>query len=229
MDVKIRIVIADDHAVLRAGLRLLINGQPDMEVVGEAADGSEAVTRARETQPDVMLLDLSMPGQGGMQAITGIRQAAPNTRVLALTMYDDPAYLRSVLATGGAGYVVKSVADMELLTAIRAVANGRTFVDLPGLDRSPAEQGVQGSDGGAAQTERSLSLLSDRERTVLSLVAQGYTNQEVADQLEVSVKSVETYRARLMDKLGLQNRADLVRYALECGLLIPPTPPIPSP
>jgi DNA-binding NarL/FixJ family response regulator len=219
---KIRILIADDHAVLRAGLRILINTQPDMEVVGEAADGSEAVRKAVETEPNVALMDITMPASGGIKAIERIRQECPQTRVLVLTMHDDIAYLRSALAAGGSGYVVKKAADSELLSAIRAVHKGHMFVDLAS-DRINV-QDVLVSRAVKAQTRLGggpKSLLSQREREVLHLVAQGYTNQQVADRLCLSVKTVETYRSRLVEKLELRNRADLVRYALEIGLLGP--------
>jgi two-component system response regulator NreC len=215
---KIQVLIVDDHAVLRAGLRVLINAQPDMETVGEAVDGLEAVSKARETQPNVILMDLTMPGHGGLTAIANLRSVCPDARVLVLTMHDHSSYFRSVLAAGAVGYVVKTAADTELLTAIRAVSQGRTFVDLS-LSRDET-QGFLDSK----KSRASMHLLSDREREVLDLVAQGFTNQDVAARLKLSVKSVETYRARLMEKLDLRTRADLVRYALECGLLVPGKP-----
>lgn len=218
---KIRIVIVDDHTVLRSGLRMLINSQPDMEVAGEATDGAEAVKKVRQIQPDVVLLDLTMPGQGGLPVLAGLRKACSDARVLVLTMHDDPAYVRSALAAGAAGYVVKTAADTELLTAIRAVVEGRTFVDLSINQHEVQDILSRKRARDAAGEEGVIRLLSEREREVLDLVAQGHTNQEVADRLGLSVKSVETYRARLMDKLGLQSRADLVRYALDCGILKP--------
>jgi DNA-binding NarL/FixJ family response regulator len=219
---KIRILIADDHAVLRAGLRMLIGAQPDMEVVGEAADGDEAVRGAVETRPDVALLDITMPGIGGIKAIERIRREAPDTRVLVLTMHDVPAYLRSVLAAGGSGYVVKRSADAELLSAIRGVHRGRTVLD-PALAVRVVEGGLSKRSVAAAPGAGS-SPLSQREREVLDLVAKGYTNQQIADQLGLSVKTVETYRSRLVEKLGLKSRADLVRYALDSGLFGPTEP-----
>lgn len=216
---KIRVFIADDHAVLRSGLRLLINGQPDMEVVGEAADGLEAEQRISTTAPDVALMDLSMP-HDGLHAIRQISQASPATRVLALTMHDDPGYLRLALSAGAAGYVVKTAVDSELLTAIRTVAQGRTFVDLScSPDRMFAEPLAAERDLTPRPTGPSDQPLSRREREVLTRIARGFTNQEIAEQLSLSVKTVETYRARLMVKLDLRSRADLVRYALDHGLL----------
>lgn len=207
---KIRVLIADDHAVLRSGLRLLINAQPDMEVAGEAASSHEVLAKTRAAGADVLILDLTMPGGGAIKVIERLRRECPDTRVLVLTMHDDAAYLRAVLAAGGSGYVVKTAADAELLTAIRAVAGGRTFVDLSLGDDGLGQPGPAG--------------LSPREREVLALLARGHTNQEVADRLFLSVKTVETYRARSADKLGLRTRADLTRYAMGAGMLGPDAP-----
>jgi DNA-binding NarL/FixJ family response regulator len=162
----------------------------------------------------VALVDISMPGSGGIKAIERIREAAPATRVLVLTMHDMPAYLRAALAAGASGYVVKRSADSALLAAIRDVHRGRTALD-PGLAASVVQSGLRRR--GATGTSPT-ALLSQREREVLELVAQGYTNQQIADHLGLSVKTVETYRARLVEKLGLQSRAELVRYALDSGL-----------
>ncbi len=213
---SIRVLVADDHAVLRAGLRMLIGAQPDMEVVGEAADGDEAVQKALELRPDVALIDITMPGIGGMKAIERVRQGCPKTRVLVLTMHEVPAYLRLALAAGASGYVVKSAADSELLSAIRSVHRGRTVLD-PGL-AALVVQGALGKKAVGSQAGGPANPLSPRERDVLELVAQGYTNQQIADRLGLSVKTVETYRSRLVEKLGLRSRADLVRYALDSGL-----------
>ena len=211
---RIRILLADDHAVLRTGLRMLISDHRDLEVVGEASDGDEAVRKAAILRPDVALVDISMPGTGGIKAIERIRQAAPATRVLVLTMHDVPAYLRAALAAGASGYVVKRAADSDLLAAIREVHRGRTV-----LDPSLAARVVHGSLRRRGLTGPTPTApLSQREREVLELVAQGFTNQQIADHLGLSVKTVETYRARLVEKLGLQSRAELVRYALDSGL-----------
>jgi DNA-binding NarL/FixJ family response regulator len=211
---RIRILIADDHAVLRTGLRMLTGSQRDLEVVGEASDSDEAVRKAATLRPDVALVDITMPGSGGIKAIERIRQAAPATRVLVLTMHDVPAYLRAALAAGATGYVVKRAADSDLLAAIRGVHTGRTVLD-PSLSARVVQGGLR-RRGPASPT--AAALLSQREREVLELVAQGYTNQQIADHLGLSVKTVETYRARLVEKLGLQSRAELVRYALDSGL-----------
>lgn len=203
--VQIRVVIADDHAIVREGLRLLLEAQDDLEVVGEAADGVEAVRLAREADPEVVLLDLSMPGAEGTQVIAAIREQAPRTRVLVVTMHQGDAYVRAALDAGAAGYVVKHVDGRVLVAAIRSVHRGRTFVDVsrPGDIRSAAPSVP----------------LSRRERQVLMLLSEGHSNRGVASRLRLSVKTVETYRTRLGSKLGLRTRADLFRYAVETGIL----------
>jgi len=215
---SIRVLIADDHAVLRAGLKLLINAQSDMIVVGEAASGPEAVSGAQTTGPHVVLLDLSMPGARFTHTIEQLGQAAPRARVLVLTMHDDPAYMQAALQAGASGFIVKKAADVELLTAIRAVHHDRTFVNLtrPGETAPGPELRRVSRDSPAAGLPRPLSR---REAEVLRLLAQGHTNQEAANQLAVSVKTIETHRRRLGDKLGLKSRAQLFRFAVESGVL----------
>ena len=168
-----------------------------------------------ECRPDVLVLDLAMPGGGSIEAIQRIREMAPKTRVLVLSMHDDSSYLRAVVATGGAGYVTKRAADTELLTAIRSVHAGRMYVDVSLSERPPPVVDPPRTPERAQDP----SVLSDREREVLCLVARGFTNKEIAEQLRISVKSVETYRARVADKLELRSRAEFVRYALETGML----------
>jgi len=211
----IRILIADDHAVLRTGLRMLLEAQNDMEVAGEAADGLDVSRKARELRPDVVLMDLSMPGPPSGDVIRQVLRACPKTRVLVLTMHDDPAYFASAMSAGAAAYVVKKVADSELLLAIRAVNAGRTFVDLTQV-AGPSPHAVPGSFGARQQPPKDLS---QREREVLRLLAQGHSNQQIAEQIRVSVKTVETYRTRLREKLGLKGRAELYRFAVESGIL----------
>ena len=217
---KISVLLADDHAVLRAGLRMLINTQPDMAVIAEAADGDEAVRRANETKPDVVVMDITMPAMGGIQAIEQIRQALPQTQVLVLTMHDDTSYLRSALAAGASGYVVKKSADSELISAINAVHRGQMFVDLASSSQAIKDAlfNRPTKDQGKPDFK---SLLSQREKVVLILVAQGFTNQQAAHRLCLSVKTIETYRMRLAEKLGMRDRAELTRYALEIGLIGP--------
>ncbi|MBC7793319.1 MAG: response regulator transcription factor, partial [Clostridia bacterium] len=215
---RVRILIADDHAILRSGLRMLINTQDDMEVIGEAADGEDAIRRVAELDPDIVLLDLSMPGMGGIRALEVIRERFSRTRVLVLTMHDQYAYVRSVLAAGGAGFVVKRAADAELLSAIRTVSQGRSYIDVSLESSGSLEEIVNPKHVNRSTIWRDVRL-SAREREVVTSVAHGYTNQQIADTLGLSVKTVETYRARVSEKVGLRNRADLVRYALESGLL----------
>jgi DNA-binding NarL/FixJ family response regulator len=215
----IQILLADDHAVLRTGLRMLLDAQPDMEVIGEASDGNEAVEQALASQPDVVLMDVAMSGGGGLEATQQIRQQAPGIRVLMLSMYDDESYLRRALEAGASGYALKRAADTELLSAIRAVAQDEVYLhpaltrvlvsDLLKREASPSE----------APRPATLPRLSEREVEVLRLVALGHTNQEIADTLVLSVKTVESYKGRLMEKLGLRGRAALVRYAVDAGLL----------
>jgi two-component system response regulator NreC len=212
---RIRLLLADDHAILRAGLRMLLEAQPDMMVVAEAADGEEAVRRAHATHPDVAVIDLTMPGLSGVETLQRLRRELPATRLLVLTMHDDPAYARVAQAAGATGHVIKDAESGDLLAAIRAVHRGRTFVRIGGGDHDDGE----GPTVVATEPARTTPPLSPRERQVLALLAHGHTNREIAARLSLSVKTIETHRARLGDKLGLHNRADLVRLALELGLL----------
>jgi len=216
---KIRVLIADDHAILRSGLKLLVDSQEDMQVVAEAADGKQALDKARETTPDVALIDLSMPRTGGMEALQKIAGPGAKTRVVVLTMYDDPAYLRSALAAGATGYVLKRSVDGDLLSAIRAVHRGGIFID-PSLAKILVQDVITTQQGKTGQ-DKPPRLLSDRELQVLRLVARGFSSKQIAGQIFVSAKTVETYRARLLEKLGLRTRSDLVRYAVHTGLLNP--------
>ena len=214
---KIRVTIVDDHAILRAGLRMLVNAQADMEVVSEAPDGEKAVQEARETRPDVILLDLTMPRAGGMKALQEIARNYRDTRVLVLTMHDAPAYLRSALAAGASGYLLKRAVDAELLAAIRAVHRGGISVDT--RLASVLVQDVLAKRGARAGSIRQANILSARELQVLRLVARGYTSAQIAKQIAVSVKTVETYRSRFAEKLGLRKRSDVIRFAMQMGLL----------
>ncbi len=201
---------------------MMVESQSDMCVVGEAEDADGAVALSRLERPDVVLLDISMKGDNGIQAIGRIHEVCPDARVIVLTMHDDRAYLRSALASGAAGYMVKTGADVELVGAIRAVCRGQTYIDASVAEGTDV-------DALARKTRRAtsvLDLLSARERQVLELVAYGHTHKDIAARLDVSVKSVETYRARVADKLGLRSRADLVRFALDNGLLGPGRTPV---
>lgn len=214
---RIGVLLVDDHAMLRAGMKMLIGAQPDLEVVGETGSLRDAVDLARKLAPGVVTLDLTMPGGGGVEGVQKVLAASPKSRVLVLTMHDDPAYVRSAMALGASGYVVKSSADTELISAIRAVARGRVFVDIAG--EGDARKALS-LDPGAARGSP-LTALSEREREVLTEVAKGYTSQQIADRTGLSVKTIESYRARLMQKLGLKDRADLTRLAVETGILKP--------
>jgi two-component system, NarL family, response regulator NreC len=216
---KIRVMIVDDHAILRAGLRMLVSAQADMEVVSEAPDGEKAIQEARESKPDVALLDLTMPRVGGMKALQEMARNCRGTRVLILTMHDDPAYLRSALAAGASGYLLKRAVDAELIAAIRAVHRGGIFVD-PRL-ASILVQDVLAKKGRKVSPTQPMNILSDRELQVLGLVARGYTSAQIAKQISVGVKTVETYRSRFAEKLELRTRADVIRFAVQMGLLTP--------
>jgi DNA-binding NarL/FixJ family response regulator len=212
----IRIVLADDHPVLRTGLRTLLEQEPDMTVVGEAGDGREAVALAQRLRPDVVIMDISMPALDGLEATRQIRAAGLPTGVLILTVHAQERYLFPVLKAGASGYLNKTAADTELVQAVRTVASGGAFL-RPADTRRLLEDFVARVQSG--EERDSYERLSDREREVLKLVAVGHTAREIADQLNISPKSVETYRARIMEKLELSTRADLVRYALRRGLL----------
>jgi len=210
---KNRILLADDHAVLRSGLKLLLNSEPDMEVIGEAASGLEAVRLAGELKPDILLLDISMPGLTGQAALKIIKDQHPEIKVLVLSMHEDESYVHEMLKAGADGYVPKKAADAELLAAIRSTVRGEHFIHAS-LTKNLIPEFLSKKSPHEAVNE-----LSQREREVLYLLARGHTNQEIADRLLLSVKTVETYKQRLKDKLGVQGRSELVRFALEHGLL----------
>ena len=209
----IRVALCDDHAVVRGGLRRILEEEPDVEVVGEAGNAAEAATLAAATHPDVFVMDLGLPGASGIDATRQVLIASPDTKVLVLTVHDDVAYLRKAFDAGAAGYLVKEAADVELVLAVRHVAAGHEYVH-PSLGAALLAPGAAGPRPGGPGGE-----LSDREIEVLRLVALGHTNAEVAAELYVSVRTVETHRAHLQQKLNLKTRADLVRYAREFGLL----------
>ena len=209
-----RILIADDHAMLRSGLRVLIDREPDMEVIAEAENGIEALQKARDLRPDVILLDVNMPEQDGLATLPDLVEALPDSRILMLTMHDDASYLQQALDAGAAGYVLKKAADTELLMAIRAVLRGETYIYSAMTQKLLESMTHKDSDQASADPWQTLS---DRERDVLRLVALGFTNAEIAAELYLSVKTVETYRARGMEKLNLETRAQLVKSALQYG------------
>ena len=208
----VRVLIVDDHAVVRAGLKLLVDAEDDLEAVGEAGNARDAVFETRSLKPDVILLDMVMPGGNGLEAIPPLLHENPDTKILILSMQDDPRYVREAFAVGASGYVLKEAADAELVAAIREVARGGRYVHPELGARLVAAE---------AEAERRADQdpLSEREREVLRLLALGHTNQEIAQMLFISVRTAETHRAHIMQKLRLSSRAELVRYALAQGLL----------
>jgi two-component system, NarL family, response regulator NreC len=210
--VTIRVLIVDDHAVVRTGLRRILDAEADIETVGEAADAERAVFEAIETRPDVVLLDVMMPGKSGIEGLPALLEAVPDAKVLVLSMQDDPQYVRQAFDAGASGYVLKEAADTEVVRAVRAVGEGDRYVH-PSLAARLFEVDAE---------ERKRAVedpLSDREREVLRLLALGHTNQEIATMLFISVRTAETHRAHILQKLQLGSRAELVRYALTEGLL----------
>jgi two-component system, NarL family, response regulator NreC len=212
---NIRTVVVDDHAVVRAGLRLLLDAEEDIEVVAEAGDAREAVFEARAQKPDVILLDLVMPGRSGLEAIPDLLKESPESKILVLSMQDDSAYVREAFASGASGYVLKEAADAEVVGAVREVAQGGRYVH-PVLG---ARLVAADADERARAEE---DPLSEREHEILRLLALGHTNQEIAGELYLSVRTVETHRAHIMQKLRISTRAELVRYALAHGMLDEP-------
>jgi DNA-binding NarL/FixJ family response regulator len=209
----LRIILADDHAVVREGLKALISSQPGMAVVGEAADGQATCELVEQVRPDVAVVDVSMPALSGGQAADRLRRTCPEVKLVALTVHEDRGYLRRLLAVGASGYILKRTAPEELIRAIRMVAGGGVYLD-------PALAGkVVGGFVHRPDWEGAAPNLSEREEAVARLTAQGYGNKEIAARLDVSTKTVETYKARALEKLGLHSRADLVRYAVDCGWL----------
>ena len=213
----ITILIADDHALLRAGLRMLLDAQPDMKVIGDVGSGSDLLKVCAQLNPSLILLDLSMPTLGGLETLPMLNKLVPETRIIILTMHDDVNYLQGALRTGASGYILKKAVDTELLMAIQTVMRGETYVHS-----AMSEKLLQKIDTHTVAVKTQADpwdSLSDRERDVLRLVALGYTNAEIASELFLSVKTVETYRTRGMEKLNLQTRAQLVKSALARGIL----------
>lgn len=210
-----RILLVDDHAVLRAGLTALLDAEPDLRVVGEASTGEEAVDEAKALRPDVVVMDLAMPGIGGLEATRRIAALEQGPKILALTVHAEGEYLLPVLEAGGSGYVLKTSADVDLIEAIRTVARDEVF-----LYPNTAKLLLKGyRDAEAGKPESPVDRLSDREREVLTLTAEGFSSSEIGARLFISPKTVDTYRSRIMEKLGLKHRSELVRFALRTGLL----------
>ncbi|MCP9211819.1 response regulator [Streptomyces sp. NEAU-Y11] len=212
-----RILLADDHALVRRGVRLILESEPDLTVVAEAADGAEAVEAARAHRPDLAILDIAMPRLTGLQAARELSRVQPGTRVLILTMYDNEQYFFEALAAGASGYVLKSVADRDLVEACRATMRGEPFL-YPGAVNALIRNYLHRAREGEDIPERAIT---EREEEILKLVAEGHSSQEIADLLVISVKTVERHRANLLQKLGLKDRLELARYAIRVGLIEP--------
>jgi two-component system, NarL family, response regulator NreC len=211
-DGAIRVLIVDDHAVIRSGLHMLLDAEPDIEVVGEAGNVKDAVFEARAQKPDVVLMDVVMPGQSGIEGVPLVLREAPGAKVLVLSMQDDPRYVHEAFAAGAAGYILKEAVDAEVVGAIHQVAAGDHYVH-PALGARLVAAEAE------AKAREDADPLSDRERGVMRLLALGHTNQEIAKMLYISVRTAETHRAHIMQKLRLSSRAELVRYAIDQGLL----------
>jgi len=209
---KTRLLVVDDHAVVRSGLRMLLDAESDFDVVAEAGNAREAIFEARAHKPDVIVLDVVMPGESGIEVLPKLKKEAPDAKVLVLSMQDDPRYVREAFAQGANGYVLKEAADSEVVGAVRKIAEGGEYVH-PALGARMVAAEAQARAAAAADP------LSDREREVLRLLALGHTNQEIAKKLYISVRTAETHRAHIMQKLGLSTRAELVRHAIAHGLL----------
>jgi two-component system response regulator NreC len=213
---SIRILLADDHTILRAGLKMMLNAQPDMEVVGEAQDGRQALQEAQRLQPDIILMDITMPDMNGIEATKQLKKILPDVKVLILTMHEHEEYVFQALRAGASGYMLKEAADTDLISALRIIQSGQFYL-------SPTAQSVMVGDYlqrvRTGEEKDSYSSLTEREREILKLVAEGYTNNQIAERLVISPKTVDTHRTHIMDKLNLHSRAELVKYAMRRGLL----------
>jgi len=215
---KIRVLLADDHAIVREGVKMILTAERDLDVVGEAEDGLEAVELAKKLKPDVAVIDISMPGINGIEATKRIKAALPDTHVLALTMHSDDTYVFQLLKAGASGYVLKKAAATDLVQAVRAARRGEAFL-YPSVAKAVVADYLKRLETGEGR--ETYDGLTDREKEILTLVAEGATNQEIAQKLFISVKTVQTHRAHIMEKLNLHDRTKLVRYAIRKGLIEP--------
>lgn len=213
---KLRVLIADDHVVVREGFRALLEAQSDIEVVGEATNGEEAVSQTRELQPDVVLMDITMPGMNGLEATRQIKQLSPDVKILALTMHEGDEYFFKILDVGASGYFVKGGSSAELISALKAVGQGEVFL-YPTMTKKLLSDYLQRVRTG--DNKERYDGLTNREREVLRLIAEGHTNQEIAKLLVLSIATVQTHRARIMAKLGLRNPTELIKYAVRRGFI----------
>ncbi len=213
---KMRILIADDHVIVREGLRTLLEAQPDIQIVEEATDGEEAVNKTKEVQPDIVLMDITMPGMSGIEATCQIKQQNPDVRILALTMHESDEYFFKMLEAGASGYFVKGGSSSELVSALRAVWKGDVFI-YPTMAKKLLNDYL--NRVGAGQDKKYYDGLTDREREILKLIAEGHTNQEIAELLVLSTATVQTHRANIMAKLGLHSRTELIKYAIRRGFI----------
>jgi two-component system response regulator NreC len=213
---KIHVLIVDDHAVVRAGIRLLLDSQPDMKVVGEAQDGREGLAQVQKLKPDVILMDITMPDMGGVEATQAIKKTCPQVQILALTMHEDAAYFFRMLQAGASGYVVKGADPSELLSAIRAVSQNKAYL-FPSLARKLLDDYLERLEIG--EERDSYAKLTAREKEVLKLIGEGYTSREIAEMLFLSIHTVERHRTNIMDKLGMHNKGQLIRFAIRKGLV----------
>ncbi|TAK33016.1 MAG: response regulator transcription factor [Chloroflexota bacterium] len=212
----IRVMLADDHTILRQGIRAILEAHADIQVIGEASDGRETVTKALALKPDVILMDIAMPSMTGLEATRQIKQQSPQTKILILTMHENEEYILQILQSGGSGYVLKRAAASELVHAIRAVYQGDFFLH-PAITKALVSDYLKRVQSGQEVT--SYDRLTDREREILKLIAEGNTNKEIAELLSLSIKTVEAHRVHIMEKLGLHSRVDLVKYAIRTGLI----------
>ncbi len=216
MSDKIRVLIVDDHVIVREGLRSLLEAQPDIKVAGEATDGEEAVSKTREIQPDIVLMDITMPGMSGLEATRQIRRQSPDAKILALTMHEGDEYFFKILEAGASGYFIKGGSSSELISALRAVHQGDVFI-YPTMAKKLLNDYLRRVRAG--QDKESYDGLTNREREILKLIAEEHTNQDIADLLVLSIATVQTHRAHIMAKLGLRSPAELIKYAVRHGFI----------
>jgi two-component system response regulator NreC len=213
---KTKVLIADDHAIVREGVRMILAKEPDIEVVGEAEDGQQALDLVEQRRPNVVIMDLSMPGMGGIEATKKVKEQHPKVNVLVLTMHEDESYVFQLLRAGASGYVLKRAAAQDLVQAVRAAAKGEAFL-YPSVARKVVEDYLKRVEAGEGRDR--YDGLTEREREILTLIAQGLSNQHIAEKLFISIKTVQTHRAHVLEKLGLHDRTELVRYAIRKGLI----------